>query len=422
MAQRRRARIRRTVTRSSVARWMPREHGVSGMLASGMCLAATACGSTGAADRADAFLAPVIVVEARHTEDAHAQRYFSGTVRARHAPTLAFEAGGEVRSVSVRQGDRVKPGQVLARLDTRMLRAERRRVAAQLRSAQAERNETQGLARRVAELASERFASEQRAESATQAAAAAEARVAALRATLQSLDVRLDQAALRARNAGVITARHIDPGEVLAPGVPAFDVRGESGLEAVVRLPAREAKQLDSALDYQLTYGNEGDDARSLDREASDTATRTARHVFGRLAGLSTDVSAGTQSVEVVFRLEGPETALTPGQTVSLKVAAPLNAQGYWLPLDALRQGPRGLWEALRVMEDAQGQVLGTVALRINHAETSPYVEPRVLVDGTLAEGDLIVARGVHRLTPGQRVRVLDATDAADATNSGGAY
>ena len=58
------------------------------------------------------------------------RRVFSGTVRSRRASQLGFERGGMVSKVYVEEGDRVKEGQLIARLDTAQLRVARRRDAA----------------------------------------------------------------------------------------------------------------------------------------------------------------------------------------------------------------------------------------------------------------------------------------------------
>lgn len=89
------------------------------------------------ATRADAVPmpepAPRIAVETeviRLVDSYEVMRRFAGQFEAARETDLGFESGGTVSEMRVTDGQRVKAGDVLARLDTRLVAAERRRLEA----------------------------------------------------------------------------------------------------------------------------------------------------------------------------------------------------------------------------------------------------------------------------------------------------
>ena len=197
----------------------------------------------------------------------------AGTVEATEA-RLGFEAGGRLAAVGPREGDVVVAGAELARLDAAELAARRDQATAQLAAATARLDELeqgarpdellQAEAERTA--AAERLADAERdlertstllaggavarealdkAQMARDVAASrlaqvsAQARlvrggprreqiaaqsavVAQTQAFLAAAEVALGRTVLRAPLAGVVTTRHREPGEVVAPGAPVF--------------------------------------------------------------------------------------------------------------------------------------------------------------------------------------------------------
>ncbi len=94
------------------------------------------------------------------------------------------------------------------------------------------------------------------------------------------------------------------------------------------------------------------------------------------------------------------------GQIAQLSFETNFHSDGFWLPLSALTQGVRGLWSAF-VIQPAEGSrtaddlVIHRVDLEILQIDTD-----RVLVTGTLQDGDRVVVAGVQKLANGQRVQL----------------
>lgn len=108
----------------------------------------------------------------------------------------------------------------------------------------------------------------------------------------------------------------------------------------------------------------------------------------------------------VVFNLDrSAMSQINPGQTVRLEITEEIDTEGYWLPTSALTQGIRGLWTCyvLSESEEREDYQVKQHSVEILHQQGD-----RALVRGTLQSGDSIVANGIHRLVPGQRVRLLE--------------
>ncbi len=147
----------------------------------------------------------------------------SGTVEATEAQ-LGFQAPGRIEEIAVREGDAVKQGQVLARLDTRetearLAQARAQVDAARVRLAEAERDlkRSEALFRGGA-IGQEAYDKAQVAYKVARSdEEQARAQVAALEAVLANMQI-------RASFDGIVSVRHHEPGEVVPAGAPILTV------------------------------------------------------------------------------------------------------------------------------------------------------------------------------------------------------
>ena len=150
----------------------------------------------------------------------------SGTVRLKRETALAFNTAGRIAAISVREGDPVARGQVLARLDPTGIDASQA-------SAQAEAVRADADFRRLQTLLAKGWVTAQRVDTARAAAAVARARVAQT-----GFDQQLS--VLRAPSAGTVLRRPAEPGQIAAPGGTVLII-GETGSGHVLRVPLADA-------------------------------------------------------------------------------------------------------------------------------------------------------------------------------------
>jgi RND family efflux transporter MFP subunit len=188
-----------------------------------------------------------------------------GTVQAETASTAAAKLMGTITSVRVREGDRVRRGDVLATIDERQVNAQRRQAEAALAEAR-QAEQAAHAAREAAAAGAELAAATHRRYQAmlaresvsrqefdevdarrrqTQAALAqaedlqkaAGQRVRQAEASLAAASVSAGDAMVTAAFDGVVTARMVDPGDLAAPGKPLLKIEKAGSHRVDIRVP-----------------------------------------------------------------------------------------------------------------------------------------------------------------------------------------
>ena len=161
-----------------------------------------------------------------------------GALEALQQSTVAAQLGGNVLQLAVKAGDRVKAGQVLARIDERDAQAGLARADAALVQAQAELSNARLHAERTRDLRKQGFVSQA-------ALDVAETQLKAALAGVQQAQSGRSQAAL-ARSFATVTApfdaialaTHVEAGELATPGRQLVTLYAPGRMRAVVQLPA----------------------------------------------------------------------------------------------------------------------------------------------------------------------------------------
>jgi RND family efflux transporter MFP subunit len=327
---------------------------------------------------------PVAVVEADYASDASIEEFFPGIVAARRQSALGFERGGRIDDITVDVGDQVRAGDVLAVLDTRAVIAQIAAADAQTAEAAAQTALATDTEARQAQLLERGHISQQRLDEVRTTTRAAQARQNAAAAAADAIRVQLDLAVMTAPFDGVVTARHADEGTIAAPGQPLLELIESGSLEIRVGLPPVLAASLNGDHPYRFL---------------ADGGPITAR--FRASTGV---VDQQSRTVTVLFDIEPGTVAV--GQIVRLAMATPIHADGFWVPTSALAEGRRGLW-TVYVLNPDQNDYL----LEARVVETVRIEADRVFVRGAVADGELVLASGIARITPGLRVApaVLEA-------------
>lgn len=295
----------------------------------------------------------------------------AGTVRLKRETVLAFNSGGRIASILVQEGDSVRSGQVLARLDPTSLNA----AAA---SARAEAVRADSDYRRLADLAGKGWVTAPRVESARAAAAAARARVAQT-----GFDLRLG--VITAPAAGTILRRPAEPGQVVAAGAAVLTL-GEVSSGYVLQVPMAD-----------------GDMARVVRGQLA--AVRIPALGPQPLAARISEVGARGDDTTGTFRIElalPPRPGLRSGLIGSARLL--LGGQG---PADGAVSVPAAAVFAARADEGfvyVHDAATGTVKRRL--IQLGPLGDSALTVTSGLRPGEEVVVSGVERLRDGLKVDV----------------
>lgn len=315
----------------------------------------------GAADR-------VVPVAAEPAERGTIARTLSvtGTVEPIRVIGVNSRLGGEILELPVLEGDRVRQGQMLARLDDRELQAE-------LRSAEASYEVAQAAFERAAQLRESEIVTQAEYERDRSAFAAAEAR-------LDQIRTRLEYTTIRSPLDGVVTAKTNEVGDIIGTQARLFTIADVSTM--VVRVAVSELDVVELAA---------GDSVRvTLDALPDTPFAGRIRRIFP-----SADPATRLVPVEVALRGDG---VARPGFLARITFDLAAREGVVLVPAGAI-QGA-GTQEFVFVV--AEGRA---VRRPVTTGLTS---RGRVEVVEHLEPGELVVVSGQNLLRDGTAVRLVD--------------
>ena len=325
---------------------------------------------------------PVQALEVESLEGFAVVEAFAGRVVSRRTSDLGFERGGRLDAIRVDEGDRVAAGQELARLEQRSLRARERELAARMAEIRSRLDLARLTRQRRQRLLEQDTISSERYDQSLHEERALAAQLEGARASLEGVRVDLELSTLTAPYPGTITARQVDEGTVVAPGQTLLRLIEDGAMEFRVGLPPATAASLDGALRYAVEVGG--------------------RRLPAELDAVVPSVEPDTRTVTAVLRFLEPPEGVGHGALGRLSLETRRTESGFWLPIAALTEGRRGLWSAYAVVDDGAGDRVERRDLQLLHVDSD-----RAFVRGTLRDGERVVATGLHRLVPGQRVRTV---------------
>ena len=268
----------------------------------------------------------------------------AGTVKACRRAKLAPQGGGQIAHLLVREGDRVKAGQVLLELWNVDLAAQARQAEEQINTARAHRAEACAAAQaarreagRQERLAVQGFVSAAKVDAAVSEAAVREAACRAAEADIATALARLDTAratvarsVLRAPFAGIIAEVTGEQGEYSTPsppGIPtppAIDLIDDSCLYVTAPIDEVDAPRIRVGLPARI----------ALDafpgRHFSGRVQRIAPYV------LEVEKQARTVEVEVAFTQPGEAKTLLAGYSADAEIVLEARARVLRIPTQAL--------------------------------------------------------------------------------------
>jgi len=315
---------------------------------------------------------------------------FVGTLRARQRADLGFEAPGRLAAVLVDVGDRVRKGQVLARLDEAPARWRLTRAEADRAAAEAALHERSTQLRQQEELAQDKFISAAALESAQAAHRQAASQLASADAAVAAARRDLALTSITAPFDGEIVARQSQPHADVAPGQLVLQLEAGGALEVVALLPEAAAALL---VPGQAAVGT--------------TGSRTVALTLERLSERSENGSL----LQAVFRVDGTPSGLHSGGMLS--VAWPGQAApAITLPMTALMPSTTAGRGAVYVLDAALGQ------LHRRDVRTASEILPggRLRIEDGLRTGELVVVAGAAFLTDGQKAVVHAPQTALEGT------
>jgi membrane fusion protein, multidrug efflux system len=211
----------------------------------------------------------VVTVERQQAGEAIS---LTGQVEAETEVNLSFRIGGRMIARSVSVGDRVKAGQVIARLEPEPAENALRAARANLASAMSLLTKTRNDFNRQDELLRGGWTTRVRHDQALHALQAAQAQADAARAQEATAEDNLSYTELVADAPGHVTAVGAEPGEVVQPGRMIVQLAREGGRDAVFDVPARIIQSTPYSPIVAVTLASGSGSARHRTRARSRAA------------------------------------------------------------------------------------------------------------------------------------------------------
>jgi HlyD family secretion protein len=203
-------------------------------------------GGAPAAGGAPGATVPLVSVVAPGLKAVTATVTFTGSVNARYDVAMAVEGeGGRISAVLVEAGDRVRRGQVLATLDTSVLRPQVARLTASLAEARAQAELSEAEYKRALGVQASGALSSEEIERRRAASVTAAAQVDVAAAMLAEARARLYRTEMRAPDDGIVLTRTAEVGQFPTPGgEPLFRLARGNEVEVRAQLAEQDLPRL----------------------------------------------------------------------------------------------------------------------------------------------------------------------------------
>ncbi len=161
-----------------------------------------------------------------------------GTVKSRTVANIAPKITAVIIEISVNAGDKVKKGDLIARLDEREIKAQEQAALAALTGTNAQANRTKADERRIRSLYSKEAATRENFDAIVAQAKEAQAGVSQANSKVSEIRTHLTDTRLLAPFDGIVVKRLQQPGDMGLPGVPVVTLQTPLGLRLEADVPS----------------------------------------------------------------------------------------------------------------------------------------------------------------------------------------
>jgi multidrug efflux system membrane fusion protein len=306
-----------------------------------------------------------------------------GVVQAWNMATITPQVSGMLIDLPFREGQAVRAGDVLARIDPQPLQAALHQAVAKKAQDEAQlANDKTQLERFTTLLAQDSIAVQQ-VDTQRALVAQFEAQVAADRAAVESAQIQLNYTTIKAPFAGVVGIRSIDIGNVVSPTSAIVTLTQIEPIAAIFSLPQADLDVLQTA----ITHGNPA--VLACDEQGK----RQLAH--GTLEEINNAIDQTTGTIKLKARFDNQTHALWPGQFVQVRVVTSTDPSAIVVPSEAVQRGPNGPYVWL---------IASDLTALLKPVTIAQIQGPDAVLKGGLAVGDHIVVAGQLRLSQGARV------------------
>lgn len=311
---------------------------------------------------------------------------FSANIRAIKDSQIGAEIGGVVRQVLVREGEMVKKGQVLAKIESRNVLAQYQAQQANVNTqksrvelAKTKRDKYRILFEKgfISDIALAEYENDYRSSVATY-----QSQTAQLDLSKKSLD----DAQVRAPFTGVLYRSFVHEGDLITPNKALFALADLTELEAISTLSAQNIGRVQ--VGGLVSFAT----AATVDRA-------DVRKYTGKIARINPVAHATTRSFAIYIQIDNQDQTLKSGEFVQGSIVTNQYEKAVVVPISALRKAPNLATYSVMVIDKNQQLVARPVELAFDVGE-----EAFAVIHQGLAVGERYLTSNLAGLRVGSRV------------------
>lgn len=303
----------------------------------------------------------------------------SGEIRAERDATVRAEIGGSMTQVSVQEGQAVRSGALLGRIETRTLDDLRQSVISAVRSAENQLAVARREMERTEQLVKAGALAARDLDVARNNVTSAEAQLADAKSRLASTERQIADTVLRAPISGVVSHRYVNAGDVVSVGTELFRIIDPSSMRLEASVPSDDLARLRVGADVEFTV-------RGYDQRFR-----------GRIQRIAPQADLVTRQVPIYVSIPNVEGRLVSGLFAEGRVVSQ-EATGLVVPTNAVNTTDASPW-VLRVSEGKTERVPVTLGLSDPRSE-------RVQIMSGVDEGATLLRGAAQGIMPGTAVTV----------------
>ena len=303
-----------------------------------------------------------------------------GEVHARHESPLAFRVGGKISACYAELGQKVRRGQVLARLEPEDYRLAAQSGAANEAQARSQMVLAQAELKRYTALRAQGFVSAAALDQKQAAYDAARAAFDAMQANRNEQDRKLGYTALTADGDGVVTSLDCNIGQMVGAGQQVLGLAHDGAREIAVYVPESSLAAFRRSKHFSIKLNAQPD-----------------KTYHGVLRELAAGADPATRTYAARITVSDADDAMQYGMSATVRMQSG-DAMQILLPLAAVfsRDSSPGVWK------------LGNDGIVHRAAITVDGVEGDELrISKGLKPGDLVVTAGANLLREGEKVKLM---------------
>ena len=321
-----------------------------------------------------------------------------GTTRALNTVTIRPQVDGKLLEVSFTEGQDVKKGDVLARIDPTLYKAQLDQAVAKKAQDEATLANAKLDLLRYQKLAASNAINKQQADTQEAVVAQDTAIVQADQAAIENAQATLSYTTITAPIDGRTGIRAVDQGNIVHASDAASAIVTITQLKPIsvlFNLPQQDLDRVNAAFAKGTpALGTPAMGALAVDALRSDTNEVIER---GKLTVIDNQVDPSTGTVKLRAEFPNPELRLWPGQFVNVRLLIDTLQNVVTIPTGAVQRGPNGTFVYLVNADN-------TAAIR--PIKVQKQDETQTVVQSGLEPPDRVVTTGFARLTDGAKVTV----------------